>query len=511
MITVNGLGEPVVSSGDRRTAPLPITVGMLGGGAGGAADRYDGILRHRRHRPSNLGEALASLSAFSAQENGIRTRTLESVPSRTSLASSNSSSSSEEDFLLDDDRYLTDSTRTLFGFPYPLLVCLMISFVLLPLQVMCYNASTEEGDKVYLSLQQEKFQPIIQPQSQQKQLHAPFGHQHHGGTDEQGANIDEPPKNNIDAIAFIALGPAATQPVLGWSVHSAVQIGGWHGNVYVITDEPEAVSRTLVPPDVTPSPDALKPENLHIIHLKPEDLDMPSSLHSFNAKLTKCRILRVLPEELENIVYIDSDIITGRPLASFWKSLAQVWKEHEDEDDLSIMDDDLSLHDYRIQAQQASAELGLFEDGKAFTVGFCKDCDTWNTGVISLKRGRSDSCLDAWCARLAIEGGTDQAALDKVIAETGHCQNIQAIDRKEMRMMKDIFVVLGFVGTKTFNHFTGVFRPQNLNAMHRRFYERMLGKKLSANQPFGVSRTTTTTSRRLRDVPSEHNTAKFSK
>lgn len=498
MITVNGLGETLEpSDSDRRTSPLPITVGMSGCNA---TDRYYGNnLRHRRHRPRNLGEALASLSAFSPEDDGVQTRTLESVPSRLSLASSNSSSTSEDDFLLDDDRYLLD-TPTLFGFPYPLLVCLMISFILLPLQVVWYNSSAEEGEKLHLYLQQQKFQPIIQSRQPQTQFHVSSGRQYHEGWDGPDAKREEPP-DNIDAVAFVALGPAATQPVLGWSVHSAVQIGGWHGKVYVITDEPEAVRRTLVPPNVTPSPDALQPENLHIVYRKPEDLYMPSSLHAFNAKLTKCQILRILPGELQNIVYIDSDIITGRPLASFWKSLAQVWKEQEDEDYLSIMDDDLSLHDFRMQVQQASAELGLFEDGKAFTAGFCNNCDTWNTGVMSLKRGRSDSCLDAWCERLAIEGGgTDQAALDKVIAETDQCQNIHAIDRKEMRMMKDIFVVLGFVGTKTFNHFTGVFRPQNLNVMHRRFYERMLGQEL---------RPIATRSRRLRDVPSKHHTAKF--
>jgi hypothetical protein len=53
-------------------------------------------------------------------------------------------------------------------------------------------------------------------------------------------------------------------------------------------------------------------------------------------------------------------------------------------------------------------------------------------------------------------------------------------------MMKDVFVVWGFVGTKTFNHFTGIFRPQGLALLHRRFYERMLGKNLLAS----VSKTT---------------------
>ena len=401
--------------------------------------------------------------------------------------------------------------RTLFGFPYPLLFCLMISFILLPMQLIWYNASAEQSEQLYLQEQQHRH---LHPRFLNDRLHDAPGADHASFRKlQQPRDSNEQPaptatNTNVDAVVFVALGPAATAPVLGWSVHSLVRVGGWHGQVYVLTDEPEAVEHTLVPADTTPSPDSLQPEHLHIVHMKPEDLDMPVSLHSFNAKLIKCRILHILPETLQNIVYIDSDIITGQSLDPFWESLSQIWQGPQDtttaQEEEELMDDDVSLHDYRARATpETTTELALFEDGKAFTAGFCLHCDTWNTGVMSLSRGRSDACLDAWCGRLAVEGGTDQAALDKVMAEGAQCQNIRSLSRGDMRMMKDIFVVLGFVGTKTFNHFTGVFRPQNLSGMHRRFYERMLGRQLTAatrTAGENSAASSSSTRRRLRDV-----------
>jgi lipopolysaccharide biosynthesis glycosyltransferase len=120
---------------------------------------------------------------------------------------------------------------------------------------------------------------------------------------------------------------------------------------------------------------------------------------SFNAKLIKCRLLDILPSSVQKPLYIDSDIIVGHSLESFWKNLDRIWRRND-----NAVDD-----------VDSPVAMAMLEDGKAFTAGFCTDCDTWNTGVMSLQRGQSESCLNAWCETLALTGGTDQAALDKVL------------------------------------------------------------------------------------------------
>jgi hypothetical protein len=182
-------------------------------------------------------------------------------------------------------------------------------------------------------------------------------------------------------------------------------------------------------------------------------------------------------------MYFDSDIMVAKPLAPFWESVSKVWKQGEVADNENgsgdQFDDDFSLRRNKVVEKKQPVSLGLFQDCGSYTAGFSKDCDTWNTGIISMRRGASDQCLNAWCSTLQDIGGSDQAALDTVIASGSQCQNIQALDRQHVRMMKDVFVLWGMIGTRTFNHFTGIFRPQKLSTIHRRFYARMLGKDLS--------------------------------
>lgn len=262
----------------------------------------------------------------------------------------------------------------------------------------------------------------------------------------------------VDAIVLIALGPAGTSPMLGWSVDSLFRVGGWTGNVYVITDNEKSVRQMIMPADRVSGAVYPARDNIHIIKLQERKENVPSESHNLNAKLTKCSLLHILPRRLQHVLYIDADIIIGKSLEGFLENIAQVWKTP--------------------MQQTSPLSMGLFQDCKSFRAGYSIDCDTWNTGVMSLLRGNSDQCMDAWCERLALQGGTDQAALDDVIADGKECQNIHELDVRYVRMMKDFFTVTGFVKKKLFNHFTGIFRPQNLHAMHFRFYERMLGRSL---------------------------------
>jgi hypothetical protein len=296
----------------------------------------------------------------------------------------------------------------LFGLAYVMICCLFVSAMLLPFFFLWY---------FYPSQASEFLEPAMDP--------------------------------IVDAVVFVAIGPAATSHVLGWSIESVVDIGKWNGPIYVLTDQPESV-RDIVATE-------LKLESLNIVPLETGD-KMSWSLHSINAKLVKCRLLDLVPEQLRSILYIDGDVIVGQPLESFWKNLERIWNSGG--------------------GTRPEVSLGMFEDCNAFTLGYCAGCDTWNSGVVSIVRGKSDDCLNSWCEKLAAMGGEDQAALDAVIAEGEHCQNIAAFERRYVRMMKDSFVFHGLISTKTFNHYTGLFRPQLLLPVHKTFYEKMLGRKL---------------------------------
>jgi hypothetical protein len=259
---------------------------------------------------------------------------------------------------------------------------------------------------------------------------------------------------NVDAVVFVAIGPAATSPVIKWAIQSVVETGEWNGTVYVLTDQPDSIEDALI--------SVVAPDNLNVLNLLESGKEaMPWSLHSFNAKIVKCRLLHILPVHINSILYIDGDIIVGRSLETFWTNLDRIWSSGGRRGTALRRDIDVSL--------------GMFEDCNAYTAGYCADCNTWNSGVMSIVRGKSDGCLDSWCEALAVTGGKDQAALDDVIAQGEHCQDIAALDRGHVRMMKDTFVLNGLVSTKTFNHYTGIFRPHLLLPVHRNFYEKKLG------------------------------------
>lgn len=266
------------------------------------------------------------------------------------------------------------------------------------------------------------------------------------------ANVD----HDVDALVFVALGPKAISPAFTWSVNSAVEVGGWNGPVYVVTDDAEATQKVFQDHD---QEYGLKPGNLHVVQPM-ESSKLHVHLHSaadevtYKARLTKCQLLRILPEHLRHVLYIDADIMIGKPLKQLLGELSLLWKSSEDQ----------------------KIEMALFPDCKAFTAGFCLNCDTWNTGVMSLRRNASDACMDRWCDELIEHAGSDQAALDRVISQ-GYCLDIKTLDnKKHLRMMKDVFVLGGLIPEKTFNHFTQLFRPRKLTLLYQWFYSRKLGR-----------------------------------
>ena len=270
------------------------------------------------------------------------------------------------------------------------------------------------------------------------------------------------PQHDVDALVFVSLGPKAISPAFTWSVRSAIESGGWEGPVYIITDDPTSTRKVF---ESSSSDYAHFSSSEKIRIIEPQESligfrseDMLASV-TRKARLTKCQLLKILPNDLRHVLYIDADIVVGGSMIPFLLGLDGLWREHK-----------------------STMPMALFQDCKAFTAGFSTDCDTWNTGVMSLRRGSSESCMDEWCETLIEQEGSDQAALDAVIAQ-GSCQGIQALDQSHLRMMKDVFVLLGFIESKTFNHFTQLFRPHKLQAIHRWFYERKLGRSLNVLLP----------------------------
>lgn len=256
----------------------------------------------------------------------------------------------------------------------------------------------------------------------------------------------------VDAVVYIAAGPVVFSEVLSWSIESVVVQGQWRGPIYVITDKIAVAQRTLRKLMIKGS------EQFVFVELAADDTLSPARA----AKIAKSQILDLVPSTVQMPLYLDSDIIVGQPLDSFWMNLNHIWNGPSG--------------DFN---ENNDVTMAIAEDAKAFTLNRCYACDTWNTGIISMRRGKSEQCLKAWHDELVQPTSlsmTDQAALDHVIATTNHCSNIRSIDTKVyVRMMKDVFVVAGLVPLKTFNHFTGLFASavnKELSIVHRYSYQR---------------------------------------
>jgi hypothetical protein len=249
----------------------------------------------------------------------------------------------------------------------------------------------------------------------------------------------------VDAVALIALGEIAGSPVLDLSLRNLREKGGYWGPVYVLTDRPECLSSSML-------------FRVEVLRLE-EDADGRAGQQ--RARLTKCRVLELLPETANSILYLDADILVSGNLGSFWDEMRRSWSSADE-----------------------GAALALFPDSLSYTWGECAGCDAFHTGVIGMVRGRSEGCLHEWCERLEQADGTDQSALQSVVEEGGACEEIAVMSpRNHMRFMKDVFVVFGVVGEATFCHFTSIFRPHFLSNLHRWRYERSLGVALEDLQP----------------------------
>lgn len=343
----------------------------------------------------------------------------------------------------------------------------------------------------------------------------------------------------VDSIVFVALGPAARSMSLLYALESLQEEGRWDGPIHVVVDEEDALEclqshlRQRVSIVVAPrsAPSAAETGNTHgrgARLLREEEATGGSegsaglgglllggrdgTSNGFNgnsgetivnAKLAKMKLLDLLPQSIQHLVYIDCDVITQQPLGSFLAVIGGIWNELdtfeakwgadnytvEEQSSpsppsshlLSLPHDRGEMAEARRWSSAPPSTLIIFPDAAGHTIPLCWGCDVAHSGVVALARGRSERCLQLW--QDAFVGGeednkgtaTDQEALDIAIREGSGCGAIW-IDRRHLRFMKDPFVMAGFTRTGTFAHFTGLLHPEKLARIYRRKYEWFLGR-----------------------------------
>lgn len=344
----------------------------------------------------------------------------------------------------------------------------------------------------------------------------------------------------VDSMVFVALGPAARSMSLLYALESLREEGRWDGPIHVVVDEEGALDclqshlrqrvSIVVAPRSAPSTAATGNTHGRGAQLLQEEEEatggseaggglggllaggrdgISNGLNSnrgeavVNAKLAKMKLLDLLPQSIQHLVYIDCDVITQQPLGSFLAAIGGIWSEvdtFETEwgaDNYTVEEQSSppppsshlfsSPHDRGEMAETPRLPSGppstliIFPDAAGHTIPLCWGCDVAHSGVLALARGRSERCLQLW--QDAFVGGeeaskgtaTDQEALDIAIRESSACKAIW-VDRRHLRFMKDPFVMAGFTRTSTFAHFTGLLHPEKLARIYRRKYEWFLGR-----------------------------------
>ena len=195
------------------------------------------------------------------------------------------------------------------------------------------------------------------------------------------------------------------------SLKTLRETGGWKGDVVVITDKEKEFSG--------------------------EDCDVVVVREA--GKEIKGKLLDLLDKKYDNVVYLDSDIIVSAPFTLPGNpSFKSVFHDLSD-----------AIH----QISAGESQVAMFKDSAGHMVGWCSGCDVWHTGVIALKRSRSEALLKDWhdeilerkergegVGELGAAGGavavSDQAAMDSVLNSNARYK-VTVLPYKRLMFMKD--------------------------------------------------------------------------
>ena len=291
---------------------------------------------------------------------------------------------------------------------------------------------------------------------------------------------------SVDAIVFVALGPAARSNSLLYALSSLREKGRWDGPVYVIVGRADDLvclnSHLAQPVSVIPT------------SASHDDAEGEGAGPAVDAKMIKMRLLELLPPSIERVVYIDCDIITKRSIGPFLQEVGRLWREVDRNKGGGPGEASGAVPSHlkggggglppAAGDNDQPSTLLIFPDAAGHTIRACSGCDEAHSGVVSLARGHSERCLELW--REAFLGGgkdgrrtaTDQEAMDIALREGSGCE-ARWVDRSHMHFMKDPFVMLGLTKTSTFAHFTSLLHPERLSGSHRRYYEWSLGRSFN--------------------------------
>jgi len=148
----------------------------------------------------------------------------------------------------------------------------------------------------------------------------------------------------VDAVVLITAGKMADKKSVDFTLSTIRRIGRWRGDIYILTDRPECFV------------DAIKLYNIKISKI-------PTTSSIIDIKSYKMNIFPHLPENINSILYLDSDIIIARNFNTFFKDISFQYQ--------SIYSVDQNSAGINNRNQSNIFDIGLFKDAKGHFVGFC--------------------------------------------------------------------------------------------------------------------------------------------
>ena len=98
----------------------------------------------------------------------------------------------------------------------------------------------------------------------------------------------------VEAVVLIAGGAMARSPLVDLSVQSIRRVGGFEGDIYVLTDHPECFSSTIKMYGIRP--------------IRVPEADMATIV---KIKTIKAKLFSYLPDSLHHILYMDVDVVVA--------------------------------------------------------------------------------------------------------------------------------------------------------------------------------------------------------
>jgi hypothetical protein len=232
--------------------------------------------------------------------------------------------------------------------------------------------------------------------------------------------------NSVDAIVFIAMGTLAEDPIVDSALASVRVLGGWKGNLYLLTDRKDCFGTIATQ---------------HQVNI----VSIPTVDSIIQIKALKSHLFDYLPTNITTLLYLDVDILVTRSLQPFFSDIAD-------------------------QLRHGSPDFGMFLDAGGHFFGFCSGCDKWHTGIILLNRTSElgKICMDKW-REILLSGkyDTDQESIDEA-ERTGACKHTLALPSRHLLFAKDYFAAFLTPG-RTFVHVTAISRLDTQDAFYRHY------------------------------------------